>query len=73
VNTEGFACPNGQCSYSGITDAHIHALVGDGVLFSSIGTGEVLQHVSDNQAMFQAFFRLLGLLHLFATSFFCCK
>jgi len=30
VNTEGFACPNPQCSYSGITDAHIHALVGDG-------------------------------------------
>jgi hypothetical protein len=30
VNTEGFACPNRTCSYSGITDAHIHALVGDG-------------------------------------------
>jgi hypothetical protein len=30
VNTEGFACPNQQCSYYGITDAHIHALVGDG-------------------------------------------
>jgi IS1 family transposase/transposase-like protein len=30
VNTEGFACPNQQCPYSGITDAHIHALVGDG-------------------------------------------
>ena len=30
VNTEGFACPNQKCSYSGITDAHIHALVGDG-------------------------------------------
>ena len=30
VNTEGFACPNHQCPYSGITDAHIHALVGDG-------------------------------------------
>ena len=30
VNTEGFACPNRQCPYSGITDAHIHALVGDG-------------------------------------------
>jgi len=25
VNTEGFACPNQQCLYSGITDAHIHA------------------------------------------------
>ena len=25
VNTEGFACPNQQCPYSGITDAHIHA------------------------------------------------
>ena len=30
MNTEGFACPNRTCSYSGITDAHIHALVGDG-------------------------------------------
>jgi len=30
VNTEGFACPNQQCWYFGITDAHIHALVGDG-------------------------------------------
>ncbi len=30
VNTEGFACPNHQCLYSGITDAHIHALLGDG-------------------------------------------
>jgi transposase-like protein len=30
VNTEGFACPNQECPYSGITDAHIHALVGDG-------------------------------------------
>ena len=30
VNTEGFACPNQQCLYFGITDARIHALVGDG-------------------------------------------
>jgi transposase-like protein/IS1 family transposase len=30
VNTEGFACPNPQCAYCGITDAQIHALVGDG-------------------------------------------
>jgi len=30
VNTEGFACPNHQCPYSGVTDAHVHALVGDG-------------------------------------------
>ena len=30
MNTEGFACPNQQCPYSGITDAHFHALVGDG-------------------------------------------
>ncbi len=30
VNTEGYACPNRKCLYSGITDAHIHALVGDG-------------------------------------------
>ena len=29
-HTEGFACPKQQCSYFGITDAHIHALVGDG-------------------------------------------
>jgi transposase-like protein/IS1 family transposase len=30
VNTEGYACPNPQCPYSAITDAQIHALVGDG-------------------------------------------
>src|SRR5260221_4859785 len=30
VNTEGFACPNPQCAYFGITDGQIHALVGDG-------------------------------------------
>ena len=30
VNTEGFACPNRMCPYVGITDAHVHALVGDG-------------------------------------------
>ena len=30
VDTEGFACPNPQCRYFGNTDAHFHALVGDG-------------------------------------------
>jgi transposase-like protein/IS1 family transposase len=30
IPTEGFACPHRQCPYFGITDAHIHALVGDG-------------------------------------------
>ncbi len=30
VNTAGYACPNAQCPYFGITDAQIHALVGDG-------------------------------------------
>jgi transposase-like protein len=30
IQTEGFACPNPQCPYCGITEAHIHALVGDG-------------------------------------------
>ena len=30
IPTEGFACPNQQCLYFGITDSHIHALVGDG-------------------------------------------
>jgi hypothetical protein len=30
INTQGFACPNQQCPYFGITEAHIHALVGDG-------------------------------------------
>jgi hypothetical protein len=30
VKTEGFACPNRQCAYFGNTDAHIHALGGDG-------------------------------------------
>jgi IS1 family transposase/transposase-like protein len=30
VKTEGYACPNPQCPYFGITEDHIHALVGDG-------------------------------------------
>ncbi len=30
INTEGYACPNPQCAYCGITDAQVHALVGDG-------------------------------------------
>jgi IS1 family transposase len=30
VNTEGFACPSRKCLYFGITEARIHALVGDG-------------------------------------------
>ena len=30
VNTAGFACPNPQCPYYGITDTQVHALVGDG-------------------------------------------
>ena len=30
IDTEGFACPNQQCLYCGITDARVHALVGDG-------------------------------------------
>ena len=30
IPTEGFACPNRQCSYSGNTDPRVHALVGDG-------------------------------------------
>jgi len=30
VNTEGYACPNRKCSYYGVTEAQIHALVGDG-------------------------------------------
>jgi hypothetical protein len=30
VNTASYACPNAQCPYFGITDAQIHALVGDG-------------------------------------------
>ena len=30
VKTEGYACPNLQCASFGITDAQIHALVGDG-------------------------------------------
>jgi hypothetical protein len=30
IPTDGFACPNQQCAYFGITDAHIHELVGDG-------------------------------------------
>jgi IS1 family transposase/transposase-like protein len=30
IDTAGYACPNPQCPYFGITDASIHALVGDG-------------------------------------------
>jgi transposase-like protein len=30
INIEGFACPNPHCAYFGITDARVHALVGDG-------------------------------------------
>jgi transposase-like protein len=30
IDTAGFACPNPQCLYFGITDARVHALVGDG-------------------------------------------
>jgi IS1 family transposase len=30
IDTEGFACPNHQCRYFRITDARVHALVGDG-------------------------------------------
>ena len=30
IPTEGFACPNRQCSYFGNTNPRVHALVGDG-------------------------------------------
>ena len=30
IATDGFACPNRACAYSGITNPQIHALVGDG-------------------------------------------
>src|SRR5262249_6779109 len=30
IHTEGYTCPNQQCEYFGITDDHIHVLVGDG-------------------------------------------
>lgn len=30
IDTQGYACPNSQCRYFGNTDAHFHALVGDG-------------------------------------------
>ena len=30
ISTQDFACPNHKCLYFGITEAHIHALVGDG-------------------------------------------
>ncbi len=32
INTEGFACPIPTCAYYRITDARVHALVGDGVV-----------------------------------------
>ncbi len=30
INTDGFACPTRSCVYYRITDAQVHALVGDG-------------------------------------------
>ena len=30
IPTDGFACPNHACWYHGITNAQVHALVGDG-------------------------------------------
>src|SRR5512147_1562540 len=30
IPTEGYCCPNPRCRYYGITDARVHALVGDG-------------------------------------------
>jgi transposase-like protein/IS1 family transposase len=30
IDTQGFACPNPKCPYFGLTDAHLHALLGDG-------------------------------------------
>src|SRR6266487_4234422 len=39
IPTQGFACPMPTCPYDQITDAHVHALVGDG----SHGTGERIQ------------------------------
>src|SRR5688572_25439961 len=30
IPTQGFSCPNRTCVYYQITDAHVHALVGDG-------------------------------------------
>ena len=30
IPTHGYACPNHACVYHGITDAQVHALVGDG-------------------------------------------
>jgi IS1 family transposase len=30
IDTDGFACPHQRCAYFAISDAHIHALVGDG-------------------------------------------
>jgi hypothetical protein len=39
IATQGFACPNRACSYYRITDAQVHALVGDG----THGTTERIQ------------------------------
>src|SRR5918911_1236970 len=39
IPTQGFACPNRRCAYYRITDAQIHALVGDG----TEGKGERIQ------------------------------
>ncbi|MDQ5853857.1 MAG: hypothetical protein M3380_17685 [Chloroflexota bacterium] len=39
IATEGYACPRPTCAYYRITDAQIHALVGDGIH----GKGERIQ------------------------------
>lgn len=39
IETEGYFCPNKSCEYYGITDEHIHALVG----YGSHGRQEVVQ------------------------------
>jgi len=43
IDIQGFACPNRQCLYFGITDADIHALVGDG----THGRAEQIQTFQD--------------------------
>jgi len=30
ISTDGYACPRPRCDYYRVTDAHVHALVGDG-------------------------------------------
>jgi len=40
ITTQGFACPNPDCDYFGVTDQRLHAVIGDGIPQQSGGDGK---------------------------------